>query len=146
MFEHVSLAYVLFPVVVSWVVVVGIVRFRSRNEDPLKRAFQRFKFLTIATGTTLIMLWFCLPHTPGLATFGYPKSIEDVKTPELVLRYLQDYNKALVRTTEVVYWVIFLFVGWFLTSLFDFTKAVAHSAGGQARRKEPRAVPEVETA
>src|SRR5882672_3343096 len=107
MFEGVGLSYILFPVVVLWVAVVGIVRFRSRNQDPLRRAFQRFKILTIATGATLIVLWFCLPYTPVLGTFGYPKSIEDVKTPELVLRYLQDYNKALVRTTEVVYWVIF---------------------------------------
>lgn len=146
MFRDTSLVNILGPVILMWVVISVIVHFRSREATALKQATQRFKLATIGTGFTLIVLWFSLPITPVLGTFGYPNNVEVVKSPELLLTYLQDYNKALVRTTEVVHWLIFIFVSWFLTSLYTFSKAIAASAVEQANRNELEDVKSLQSA
>jgi len=78
----------------------------------------------IIIGAFCLLLWFLLPSTPVLSTFGYPKTEGDIQSASRLLKYLQDYNKALVRTTQVVHWFIFVFVWWFLTSYFYFSKAI----------------------
>src|SRR5438552_3612064 len=75
-----------------------------------------------APGAFLVLLWFLLPATPVLSTFGFPKTVEDIHSAERLLDYLQRYNRALVRTTEVLHWFIFVFVWWFLAALYSLTK------------------------
>jgi hypothetical protein len=77
--------------------------------------------MSIAVGAFLIMLWMLLPCTPVLSTFGNPKTVGEIQSPENLLKFLQDYNKALVRTTEVLHWFIFVFVWWFLAGLNMFS-------------------------
>ena len=62
-----------------------------------------------------------------------PQSVN--QSGPLLLDLLQNYNRALVRTTDVLYWFVFTFVWWFLTSYHDFAKVIAdtmhrHVAGG----------------
>jgi hypothetical protein len=78
----------------------------------------------IVVGAFCLLLWFLLPTTPVLSTFGYPTTEGNIQSASRLLKYLQDYNKAIVRTTQVVHWFIFVFVWWFLTSYFDFSKAI----------------------
>jgi hypothetical protein len=98
--------------------------FLRRESDPLQKTMKLFRLNLVATGAFCMMLWFLLPSTPSLSTFGYPRSETDIQSTTSLLRYLQDYNQALVRTTEVLHWFLFVFVWWFSTTLFDLTKTL----------------------
>jgi predicted membrane-bound dolichyl-phosphate-mannose-protein mannosyltransferase len=95
---------------------------------------------TVATGVLLLLLWFLLPQTPVLSTFGFPQSVEDIQSPKRLLQYLQDYNKALVRTTTVLNWFIFVFVGWFLTAIYALSKALSKVPDAQPEKSSEKPV------
>ena len=125
MLVNADLPYVLAPSILIWVVIALFVRLRGRDEtDPVKRAWREFRLSVFATGSILILLWFLLPSTPVLSTFGYPQDVEIVRQPTRLLSLLRDYNRALVRTTEVVYWFLFVMVWWFISSVLFFAKAL----------------------
>ncbi len=129
MFIHTNLIYILGPAIIFWVVVSIVVRHRAvREADPVRRAWVEFKLSTIATGSVLILLWFALPSTPSLSTFGYPANVQAVSQPPLLLRFLQDQNRALVRTTQVVYWLLFVMVWWFISAVYSFSRSLTFSA------------------
>ena len=104
----------------------------STASDPVKREWDRFRMRMLGPCVMLLVLWFALPSTPVLATFGYPSSVERLTPygnsttvdPRQLLRYLQDYNRALVRTTEVVHWLIFISIWWFGLALFRLSKVL----------------------
>jgi len=123
MFDNIMLSAILGPALIVIVVTVLILRARiSRQSDEAQKAIATFKLMTVATGAFLVLLWFLLPATPVLSTFGFPKTVEDIHSAERLLDYLQRYNRALVRTTEVLHWFIFVFVWWFLAALYSLTK------------------------
>jgi hypothetical protein len=125
MFIDIELANILLPAIVFWVVVSVVMRVRMTKEsDAAKRAWMNFKLIAIASATLLVILWFALPSTPSLSTFGYPKGLDDVSDPRRLLKYLQDYNRAVVRTTEVVQWLLFLFIFWIGSALYDFLRTL----------------------
>jgi hypothetical protein len=136
MFIHTQLTTILLPVTLVMVAISLIFRlYLRRHTDPLRRAWMQFRFDTIAVGAMLLLLWFCLPVTAVLSTFGYPNGVEAVTQPQVLLNTLQEYNRALVRTTEVVYWLLFFFVWWFLTSLLAFSQAMTAAAGKSSSAK-----------
>jgi hypothetical protein len=135
LFTNYDIAFVLGPSVIVLLVAGIIAHFMQRGEaDPMKRALVMLKTNLILVGAFCLLLWFLLPTTPVLSTFGYPTTEADIQSASKLLKYLQDYNKAIVRTTQVVHWFIFVFIWWFLTSFFWFSKAIA------AQRGEPRLV------
>ena len=115
MFEDVDLTYVLLPTI-AVVLIFSVV---TRNRFSVAAGL---KLRTVFFGIVLTMLWFSLPSTASLASFGYPDSVESIATPEKTLKYLQRYNDAIVRTTEVLNFMIFLVVFWFLTTFLDVIK------------------------
>ena len=125
MFIDIQLAYILLPVILFWVAVSVVVRLRQMKEpDAARRAWMNFRLIAMAEGTLLVILWFALPSTASLSTFGYPKGLDDVSDPRRLLKYLQDYNRAVVRTTEVVQWLLFLLVSGFGSALYDFLRTL----------------------
>lgn len=116
----------LFAVAVFWT--------KRRFKNKFHGAIAFFKLSTIATGVFVIILWFLLPCTPVLSTFGLPKDVSDIKTPERLLKYLMDYNKALVRTTEVLHWFMFVFVWWFLAGLNMYSTVIKTQLDAKADR------------
>jgi hypothetical protein len=60
--------------------------------------------------------------TPSLSTFGYPETVEEIATQEKVLKLLQRYNKAIVRTTEVLHWLLFISIFWFVGLMWQLMK------------------------
>src|SRR5262245_3542642 len=125
MFIDHDITLIIGPAVIALLIAGRIGRFLQRAEaDPIKRAMGMLKTNFIVVGAFCLLLWFLLPTTPVLSTFGYPKTEADIQSVSRLLKYLQDYNKAIVRTTQVVHWFIFVFVWWFLTSYFDFSKAI----------------------
>jgi hypothetical protein len=84
-------------------------------------------FLVLCIG-----LLFCLPSTPSLSTFGHPGTAADVASPERVLKYLQDYNDAIVRLSDTLQWLLFtgvFWLGWNIISMLRRVKrtSVAHT-------------------
>jgi len=76
----------------------------------------------IAYGAAMFVFWFMLPITPSLLTFGYPDSAADVNSSKKLLKYLQRYNEAIVKTTEVVHYMIFMTIFWLLPTLLSMVK------------------------
>jgi hypothetical protein len=123
MFIDTQLPYLLGPVILCWLVVSFVMRRRQANEpDAIKRAWMNFKLTAIGSGIVLVILWLALPSTPSLSTFGFPDGLDAVTDPRRLLRILQDFNRALVRTTEVVGWLMFLLIWVFGSALYDFLK------------------------
>ncbi len=126
LFERTTLAYVLLPFIVCLAVVSTVLRARinAKEIEPLNRALKLLKVNMAMCGAMLLFLWFSLPMTSSLSTFGAPRTVVDVQSGAMLLPLLQAYNRALVRTTDVLSWFLFTFVWWFLTSYYDFAKAV----------------------
>ena len=124
--------YVLGPAIVVIGIAAIIIRLRVRRQaTELHKAIALLKYGTMATGAFLLVLWFLLPCTPVLSSFGYPKTVEDIQSAKRLLQYLQDYNQALVRTTMVLYWFIFVFIWWFLATIYSLAKALTKLADDQ---------------
>jgi hypothetical protein len=100
----------------------------ASEADPIKRAWSELRWSTISAGTILLVLLSALPATPVLSTFGYPADLGAVSQPQRLLSLLQDYNRALVRTTEVVYWLLFIFVWWFLVAVYSLSRTITATA------------------
>jgi hypothetical protein len=125
MFRNIDLLYFFGPaMIIATILLVAIKKFYSKqNTTELSKAIDHFKISLIVFGALLLILWLSLPSTPSLQTFGYPEDISGIKNDEKVLNLFQEYNKAIVRTTEVLKWFLFLFIWLFLTSLFGVAKA-----------------------
>lgn len=125
MFSNIDLLYIFGPSMIVGVILLRIVGRRISKQDAtqLDKAIQHFKTTSIVFGFLLVILWLLLPSTPGLSTFGYPENISAIKGEAKLLNLLQEYNKAIVRTTQVLHWFLFLFIWWFLTTLFGVMNA-----------------------
>jgi hypothetical protein len=99
------------------VVVVGGMfhRNRTRKTDRIGTAMTGLRVVVLAFAAATLVLLFSLPSTPALSTFGYPDAASEINAPGSLLHLLQEYNRAIVRTTEVVHWFLFLFVFGLLT-------------------------------
>lgn len=128
MFSNIELYYVLGPaIIITGIVLVTFSkRIKKRGGTELSKAIERFKITSIVFGGILLLLLLTLPRT-----FGFPKNLSTVKDDAEVLALFQAYNKAIVRTTEVLHWFIFSFVVWFLTTLNGVFKALANSEKGE---------------
>ncbi len=116
MFKDTPIIYVVAALFLMYLIAY-FVRFRNKNVD----AFDKMKLSMILFGIYSVVLWLCLPTTPALETFGYPETISDIQNNSQVLRLLQDYNKAIVRTTNVLHWFLFGFIFFFMTNIYLYT-------------------------
>lgn len=121
---------IFLPAIIAGVIfIVGYYFWQRKQKNKLQKAVSLLKVSTIAVGLLSILLWFMLPSTSSLGTFGFPETVEEIQSKEQLLNYLQEYNQAIVRTTRVVYWFIFIFVWWFLASVYSVTKAFSNLQG-----------------
>lgn len=125
MFPNTNLLVILVPAALLAMAVNAF--FRNRREkqasSELAKALDNLKVMSITFGALVLLLWLLLPPTSSLQSFDYPANVSVLKDEARTLRLLQAYNQAIVRTTSVVYWFLFLFVWWFLTALFGVAKA-----------------------
>src|SRR5262245_43204635 len=68
-----------------------------RGARPAAMAAASFRTVALAFCAASLVLWFSLPSTPALSTFGYPKNLQQISEPAQVLALLQEYNRAIVR-------------------------------------------------
>lgn len=120
MFREIDLTWLMLFVVPVLVVVVLIARARAaRHPNPVMRAFLSFKYTAFAVGTVVFVLWLCIPHGTG-----YPQP-EDIDSLADAVKYLNHADAALNRAIDILRWFMFVFLWWFLTSLYTFSKAIA---------------------
>lgn len=114
------------------VVIIFATGFRfweGKKESELEKAISDFKINIFSIGFLLIVLWFMLPPTATLSTFGFLETGSGIQSNEQLLEYIQGHNDAIVRTAQVVHWFIFLFVWGLLTALYSVTKAFSSKRG-----------------
>ncbi|MDT0294143.1 hypothetical protein ACFQ3R_07310 [Mesonia ostreae] len=125
MLEGVHILYIFVPILVIGVIFLIYKKRNANQSGDFNSKLDYFKFMFILFGIALLGLWFYLPSTPSLASFGHPNNIEDIDSKEELLKLFQDYNQAIVKTTQVVHWLLFLMIFWFLSSfiqLINFLK------------------------
>lgn len=88
--------------------------------DEVEKAILNFKISTVSTGFMCMFLLILLP-SPTLTSIG-SQSISDIQSSGEVLGYLQNYESAISRTTQVLHFFIFFFVWGFLSSVYYVTK------------------------
>lgn len=113
MLNNIPIIYVVALLFVMYLIAY-FVRLKNKNVD----AFAKMKLSLILFGIYAVVLWLCLPTTPALETFGYPENVYDIKTESQLLKLLQDYNKAIVRTTNVLHWFLFGFIFFFMSNIY----------------------------
>jgi len=116
MLKDIPIIYVVALLFVMYFIAY-LIQFRRNNID----AFDKMKLSLTLFGIYAGVLWLCIPHTPVLETFGYPETVNDIKTDTQILKLLQEYNKAIVRTTEILKWFLFGFVWFFMTNIYLYT-------------------------
>ncbi|MDI1257544.1 MAG: hypothetical protein PSV16_15735 [Flavobacterium sp.] len=117
MFDDIDMIWVIMPYLLFYVVVVFIAKSRFPILTMLQIRLGLFSLF-------LALMIFALPSTPSLGTFGYPDGIENIATPEKTLKFLQRYNSAIVRNTEVLHWFLFLTAVFFLSIINDVIKVI----------------------
>lgn len=95
---------------------------RSKNITGKARVVATTKFNVCIYIFFCFILWFSLPSTAVLKSFGYPNGIEDIATDEKILDILQEYNSAIARTTDVLYNFIFFTAVWLISNFFTYTR------------------------
>ena len=124
MFQNIDFLYFFGPVMLLATVFLVAFRYRQKrqNLNEFGKAVVYFKVTSIVFGVLVAILCLSLPVTPVLKSFGFPKDVLAIRDERKVLYLLQEYNRAIVRTTEVLQWFLFLFIWWFLTTLFGVVK------------------------
>jgi hypothetical protein len=120
MLQDISLVWVMIPFIIGAVIYSKIGK--HRTGDPLRDKLKDMQVMLIMFGVILVVLWFSLPFTASLSTFGYPETVEDINSQKKVLHLFQKYNKAITRTTDALYWLLFTFTFWFVASMYQFMK------------------------
>ena len=117
MFDDIDMIWIMAAYIVIYIVVILVTQSRFPILTMLQIRIALFALFTI-------LMLFSLPDTPSLGTFGYPESIQDIATPEKTLKFLQRYNLAIGRTTEVLHYFLFLTVVFFLSIINDIIKVI----------------------
>src|SRR5581483_8408404 len=93
----------------------------DREVDTFKRALQTVRLYVAVMLLLSMLLWCLLPNVAVLGSFGYPTEANQIQDPALLLTYLQSYNKAIVRSTQVVQMFLLFFAALFLATLYILT-------------------------
>lgn len=135
--DKINLIWILIPFIVAGVIYSKIVR--HKTGDPLRDNVKNVQIMFIVTGVVLAVLWLSLPSTPSLSSFGYPETVQDIGSQEKLLKLLQDYNRAIVRTTEVVHWMLFVFMFWILAAVYQLLEVYKNKLDKQIAKERDEA-------
>ncbi|NJL46365.1 MAG: hypothetical protein HC929_01160 [Leptolyngbyaceae cyanobacterium SM2_5_2] len=120
----------LFPFLIVLIVLIGTFsayRFSSGREIvSIGQSLKRFKIslicLAICLGIGAVTI---LTLMRSLSDLGYSTISEDVQTVEQIIDYLQQQNHAIAINTHALLWFFYIFVVWFMTTLYVFCQSLA---------------------
>ncbi len=123
MFQDTALIYIFTPALLigTLITIILAVSIKKKTSSAVEKAIMIVKCNCIIFGAMVVVLYLSLPVTPSLSTFGYPEDIAAIQEDKKLLYLLQTYNKALVRTTEVLHWFLFTFIWFFLATIINVT-------------------------
>lgn len=111
--------------------IVGLIAFLirpPREKDSVgeadEGAWAGIRGRLVGIGAFGIYLLGNFPFHPVLGSFGYPKRAADVSSPEQVLRFLQEQNRAIVETAQSAQLLGGLFAGVLVLTLLDVVDLV----------------------
>ena len=110
-FEKIEVRYLFIVLFLAFL----IGHFIVQRKNSIKLTLQ---FRLIFYSIVMMILWFSLPNTSYLVSFGYPNDVFDIESKEKLLKYLQDYNDAIVKTTKVLHYMILITTFWLISILF----------------------------
>ena len=113
--EKIELRYLVLGLFLAFL----IGHFFVQRKNSIKLTLQ---FRLIFYGVVMVILWFSLPNTSYLVSFGYPSDVSDIESKERLLKYLQDYNHAIVKTTKVLHYIIFITTFWLIAIISSVIK------------------------
>ncbi len=123
LFQDTHLAVVLMPFLIA-AVLYSYIRRRSLAKCPNETAmaWAELRISLEVIGFMGVVLWFLLPVTATLSTFGYPDTVGAIEDSSKLLRVLQGYNRALVRTISIVHFSMLLVLILLLGPLYRLSK------------------------
>jgi len=122
MFPDYSLYQImLIPIVLLALTIYVNKKFMWKKNEGHERVCKVFYVEILCFGLFWGILLLLLPSTAVLGSFNYPDSVNDVINSEKLLKYLQEYNKTIVRTTDVVKMFLLSSI-IFLLNINEFTK------------------------
>ena len=123
LFENADLNVALFPILLLLVALTLCSRhFFWKKEEKPRRLLKQFRLEIILMACFLVVLLASLPFYPALMSFHFPNTIKDVSSAEQILTYLQIYNREIVRTVQVLFWIIFEFI-IFMSLVYNYVKS-----------------------
>lgn len=134
--KDINLMFIILPFFIGAIIYSKSSRFKTG--DALRDSIKNLQIMIIMTAAISLVMLFLLPITPGLSSFGFPYDLEDINSQQKILNLLQEYNKAIVRTTEVVYCLLFIMVFWIATSVYQLLQLFKNRVDEQiiAKRNE----------
>ncbi len=118
--KDINLYFIILPLFMGGVFYAKISRHKIGN--PIRDSIKNVQLMLLMTGVICAVMLLLLPSTPSLSTFGYPETVADIDTREKILNLFQDYNRAIVRTTEVLGTFLFILVFWVIASVYQLLK------------------------
>lgn len=115
-----NIGYVFLPVLVLAAIYAKFIK--RDTGDPLRDKLKDLEIMLIGFGVIVFIAVLALPSTPSLSTFGYPETVEDINSQKKMLRLFQEYNKAIVRTIDVMHWMLFIAAIWLTGTLYKLIK------------------------
>lgn len=115
--KDINLVFIVLPFVIGGIFYSKISRFKTG--DVLRDSIKNLQIMIMMTAVMCAIMLFLLPFTPGLSSFDFPYDLKDIDNQQKLLNLLQEYNRAIVRTTEVVFWLLFILVFWIATSVYQ---------------------------
>ena len=118
MFKNIDILYIIGPAIIIATILLLVLKNRNKRKNISKRKKALTNIYTSTTifGGLLLILWLLLPTTASLQSFGYPENLNDIDSNAKMLELFQHYNLAIVRTTDVLHWFLFLFIWFFLVN------------------------------
>jgi MFS superfamily sulfate permease-like transporter len=112
--------YVLLLPAIAFVIVFGVRWWIGRQQiSDVEKSIKSFIVINATFMFIMLALNSLLPRTAVLSTFGRPDEITSLKE---VVKYLQDYNDALVGIIEAVRAFFNLFMFWLVASLIELSR------------------------
>ncbi|MEE1898931.1 hypothetical protein GN157_10100 [Flavobacterium rakeshii] len=118
--DNINLMWILLPFFIGGVFYVRVVKNKTGNA--LRDGVKTLQTMLIMIGVILAVIFLTLPTTASLSTFGYPDTVTDIDSQEKVLKLLQEYNHAIVRTTDALRWMVFIFIFWGIMTVYQLLK------------------------
>jgi hypothetical protein len=89
------------------------------------QSLKRFRISLICLAICLVIAAITIQILmSNLSSLGYSDISENMQAVEQIVDYLQQQNRAIAINTYALLWFFYVFVVWFLTTLYAFSQSI----------------------